>query len=64
MLAWPGRSKNSAWARRLGGRDANARAKCLSGLLLGERERQRLTDPAERLQRHLADRIRQGCQRL
>ena len=45
MLTWPGRSKNSAWARRLGGRDANARAKCLSGLLLGEPERQRLTDP-------------------
>ena len=59
MLTWPGWSKNSAWALRLRGRDAPARAKCLSGLLLGESERQRLTDPGKFLQGRLADRIRQ-----
>ncbi len=59
MLTWPGWSKNSAWALRLRGRDAPARAKCLSGLLLGEPERQRLTDPGKFLQGRLADRIRQ-----
>ncbi len=58
MLTWPGWSKNSAWALRLRGRDAPARAKCLSGLLLGESERQRLTDPGKFLQGRLADRIR------
>src|SRR5437773_12101085 len=59
MLTWPGWSKNSAWALRLRRRGAPARAKCLSGLLLAEPERQRLTDPGESLQGRLADRIRQ-----
>src|SRR5438093_13748004 len=59
MLTWPGWSKNSAWALRLRLRGAPARAKCLSGLLLAELERQRLTDPGESLQGRLADRIRQ-----
>src|SRR6266542_4266298 len=59
MLTWPECSKNGAWALRLRGRDAPVRAKCLSGLLLGEPERQRLTDPGRFLQGRPADRIRQ-----